>query len=397
MIVTCTECAARYRVNEEKLPPGGGNIKCPKCAHVFFVKPPAADLSDLPRRPGGANVGGLDSSTTVGAAPDDVMAKFGISREDVPYDQKPTRPTAGSLDDEPEKPAKKKSGEGVWKLKTNFGLVYDFPDTNSLRNWLSARDDLSGYQLAGEGEAFKDLIAHDAVLTAAIKNKIRKGATAAPAAAAAGSDESPYETSNFFAEDDDEELSHPSPVARNPQRARTKGKSRPGPEPIKIVAAPRETKKSNRAIYLGIVALLLVSSALALQLSGVLDLRSALFGPRAAPVVPRFEEPVTVAEPEVPKVETREPIGGGKRARPLDDNRPTTPNPFTPKTQAKALMDQAQNDLRARKFDAAIAGLKMADRLDPGNKDIYLLLERAYQRAGQRDEADKIRERIKEL
>jgi predicted Zn finger-like uncharacterized protein len=388
MIVTCNECAARYRVNEDKLPPGGGNIKCPKCAHVFFVRPPGADLDALPKRPGGASAGGLDAPTAVAKAPDDIAAKFGLDRGDVPYDQKPTRPTAGSLDEADAKP-KKKPGEGNWKLKTNFGLVYDFPDTNSLRNWLSARDDLSGYQLAAEGEEFANLDQHEAVLTTAIKQKIRKGAISSAAAtgvAAGGSNEAPYEDSNFFPEEDEDDLAPPPAAGRS--------KPKPKPAPIALIAAP-EQANSNRAIYLGIVFVLLVSGALALQISGVLDLRKTLFGGGDAPV------PVvnTVVEPQVAPPVVEKPAGrrAAKRVKPLSVKSTAAPNPFTPRTQAKSLVAQAQQDIRARKYDDAISNLMTADRLDPGNKKIYRLLERTYSRAGKREQAREVREKMKDL
>jgi len=45
--------------------------------------------------------------------------------------------------------------QGPWKLKTNFGLTYEFPDTKGLLGWMSNRDELSGYQLsAGDGDFY---------------------------------------------------------------------------------------------------------------------------------------------------------------------------------------------------------------------------------------------------
>ncbi len=43
MIVQCPSCAARYRVNDANIPPSGGKIRCPSCAHAFVVYPPAPD------------------------------------------------------------------------------------------------------------------------------------------------------------------------------------------------------------------------------------------------------------------------------------------------------------------------------------------------------------------
>ena len=42
--------------------------------------------------------------------------------------------------------------------------MYDFPDSDSLRKWLSARDDLSGYTLSHDGAVFQELTAYAKVL-----------------------------------------------------------------------------------------------------------------------------------------------------------------------------------------------------------------------------------------
>ncbi len=48
MIIECPSCVSRYRIKEDKLPDGGGNIKCPNCAHVFFVTKGGAPPSPTP-------------------------------------------------------------------------------------------------------------------------------------------------------------------------------------------------------------------------------------------------------------------------------------------------------------------------------------------------------------
>ncbi|RDV40075.1 hypothetical protein DV096_05820 [Bradymonadaceae bacterium TMQ3] len=42
MIVQCPSCSSRYRVNDANIPPSGGKIKCPSCAHAFVVYPEVA-------------------------------------------------------------------------------------------------------------------------------------------------------------------------------------------------------------------------------------------------------------------------------------------------------------------------------------------------------------------
>lgn len=40
MIVTCPTCAAKYRVRDEAVPPGGAELECPTCKAIFVAHPP---------------------------------------------------------------------------------------------------------------------------------------------------------------------------------------------------------------------------------------------------------------------------------------------------------------------------------------------------------------------
>ena len=41
MIVTCPECLTKFRLDEERIPEGGGKARCSQCQHVFPVQKPA--------------------------------------------------------------------------------------------------------------------------------------------------------------------------------------------------------------------------------------------------------------------------------------------------------------------------------------------------------------------
>lgn len=48
MIVTCPNCASRFRLPDDKIGPDGVKLRCGKCKHVFHQEPPApADLRDF--------------------------------------------------------------------------------------------------------------------------------------------------------------------------------------------------------------------------------------------------------------------------------------------------------------------------------------------------------------
>jgi predicted Zn finger-like uncharacterized protein len=42
MIVTCPECLTKFRLDDERIPEGGGKARCSRCQHVFPVQKPAS-------------------------------------------------------------------------------------------------------------------------------------------------------------------------------------------------------------------------------------------------------------------------------------------------------------------------------------------------------------------
>lgn len=55
-----------------------------------------------------------------------------------------------------------KSGATRWKVRTSAGMVYDFPDTDSLRGWLSSRNSLDDLDVSSDGGAsFTPVIGHE--------------------------------------------------------------------------------------------------------------------------------------------------------------------------------------------------------------------------------------------
>lgn len=48
MRVTCPTCHAEYKIDERRVPPGGLNVRCPKCQGAFPVRPPQGSGVPLP-------------------------------------------------------------------------------------------------------------------------------------------------------------------------------------------------------------------------------------------------------------------------------------------------------------------------------------------------------------
>lgn len=138
MIIECPSCNSRYRIREDKLPAQGGNIKCPNCAHVFFV--PRGDATSTqegtPATATGETVGVVAETPAVAPAP-------------APARAVPSAPDTGDDD---------ARSEQRWKLRNSVGLVYDFPGLEELRRWLKGRDSFDGLTVSVDnGNTWEDI------------------------------------------------------------------------------------------------------------------------------------------------------------------------------------------------------------------------------------------------
>lgn len=127
MIIECPACTSRYRIREDKLPDAGGNIKCPNCAHVFFVA-----------REG---ISGMNPAATAEAAGPRIHDSNSTSGPR-PVAAAPAAATPAATVDE---------GPKRWKLRNAVGLIYDFQSTEQLRTWLGTRESHDGMQVSSNG------------------------------------------------------------------------------------------------------------------------------------------------------------------------------------------------------------------------------------------------------
>ncbi len=123
MIVSCEACQSRYKLDDAKVGAKGAKITCPKCKHVFVVRP--AEVAEdatmaFPKptpapKPAAAEIGvelGAPEPTEIRASRGDVAAQ------------------AQLLDF-------RKVGVVAWKVKVRIGLIYDFSDIKTLRKYIS--------------------------------------------------------------------------------------------------------------------------------------------------------------------------------------------------------------------------------------------------------------------
>ncbi len=408
MIVSCSRCSSRYRVSEDKLPTSGGNIQCPSCGHVFFVEPPKPAAELLQALPEGAEASVEDDGmpTTVGMTAAQLLA--GAQGVAAPVPEISERPqTKGD----------------AWKLKTSFGLVYDFPDTASLQAWLSGREDLDGYLLSRDGTDYKALDQHREVMTPALRAKITAaaaGLTRKPAPvpsasnmAARGAEPAPAEakkaeprTSVEFKKPEvnqdlaksAEPSSGPGAKTRAPKgpTSRTSAPARPAarPKPRPRGGLPVEEKPNRLPLLIGVVVVLLIGAA-TLHFTGVVNLGRLFKGRDAGPVAQGSSVPASApAGPAAPPLTLPPPPAeagaGGAEG-------PGSLSPFSQDGHIRALIQQAEQELGEREYDKAIATLESARNLAPDNPEIFRLLERAWSRQGDRDKAREARERYEAL
>lgn len=434
MIVACDRCSTKYRVHDSKLPKGGGNIKCPKCAHIFFVEPPKPKAPPVPSSPpspspeGGPRRAPAGMSfevmpSRVGTTPSMLLSSSGghpAIQERSPVSSPIATPAAmGAAGGEDE--------AAGWKLKTSFGLIYDFPDTDSLHNWLSGRNQLAGYMLSRDGQVFKELLEFEHLFPESLVHKLREavqqeqGGDTGPTGTAIGfpvvkAPKRSKEPELKVAEASKPRVTAPLAAAsasvlaeaarkaaestpeppRSTNKARSTGKvatmsppaSRPrktGPKKSASAArGPRPVVKKTPVWVAPLSALLvLVFVALTLQLTGVLDFR-ALLGQKPAPAAVTNLPTNPVPPPTRQNLAAQEEEEAADPSAPVvrEVRRDVAPNPFGAGQHVKALVEQARKEMDEGQYEQARDTLNSAKRVAPKEADVYVLLEEVHDRLG---------------
>lgn len=428
MIVVCEHCSAKYRINASKLPPGGGNIKCPSCKSVFFVKPeeeqPAPSgggLPGLPSMPGGPSFDDNDGSTIVGTAPSALLGGIG-GAPGSPFDAGglpglPSLPESsqGAMDDGAtmvgaspflfQQAAAAQSGGPKWKLKTNFGLVFDFHDDAALKSWMEGRDTLAGFKLsANNGGTFSDLESFPEILSPDIRAKL-DAAPSEPAAPAgpAVSPAAPPAGGPAAAPAGPSLSPSPGPSLGGPRPTPRPSPPRPTPRPVRRPPQRRPSGSSGDSEdskgWIGIVVALLaiVGVVIGLQAAGVIDLRGKAVDMKQKAKTEQIEarnkalgideNAAAAAEDDGTGTEYVEEDPGQEAGGAEAAGQPAAPSPFSHSGHVDSLLQQAQQDMTRGDYKKAINTLNSAKGLAPNNPEIYALLERAHRRAGNSAEA----------
>lgn len=274
------------------------------------------------------------------------------------------------------------SHDGPWKLKTNFGLTYEFPDTKSLRNWLSNREDLDGYTLSGDGDNFHGLDAWPQIAGGPAQSGPQQPPSfpqnsgssphspGGPGAGAAG-----MPGNSLATRDPAPSAPVPSPSADPPGKKIKPKEYRP----------PSRDGKWNGLLWGVVLILLVVAGGLSVQMFGIYDIKGELLGMKSA------EQPDKV---ETPPVEEEEAAAAKQDQDPAEGE--SGPNPKLVK-EVNRLIDDAERAVENNRLQTAAEKLQNAKLLAPERVEVYEMLAEVYAEMGQDKEAEAAKKKVAEL
>jgi predicted Zn finger-like uncharacterized protein len=435
MIVRCPDCASRYRVREEKLPPGGGNIQCPSCGTIFPTMPPAQR--------------GAAPATVQAVSPPVAHSQSAPAVLTAPA----TQPTAAS----PASgggPGPGAGGgaqtSGNWKLKTPVGLVYDFPHIEALRNWLATRESFDGMLASRDAGKSWNPISHWPELTEALPKGRPAGMTAAapPARrqpssdyARAGTPVGSVDAVNRLAgqrpqatpakRDQAAKRTAAARPARDPRANAPARPQRPGaprrPDARGGAARPTREPGSRVGAYAGIALGVLIVLAGILQATGTIDVVDSLGlggeNPNAPPLYPE-PPPERFAQAQQPTAVSTQVPGQTTEFRSSENwdtfnpngasnpnQLPPGPDPFQGRSAVElaqagmdphqqrivGLIQESETAAAAGNYQGAISLLSSASQLDRNNPEIICRLASFHRAAGNYAESDALQSQCESL
>jgi flagellar basal body-associated protein FliL len=302
--------------------------------------------------------------------------------------------------------------QGPWKLKTSFGLTYEFQDTKSLLGWMSSRDDLSGYSLSEGTESFYPIEQFPQVMgqlsgAGARSLSGQVGAVSpTPAPAPAGG-----QAGGFGGQPGGGFGGQPGGFGGQPGGFGDAAGGQPGGfggqpggfgGPMGGAEPPRQpgqkiennefkppSKSKGKSLTAILVALFLVFGGVAivfsLHLAKIIDIKALISG-----------EPAQVEQPEQPSgVEAKAPDDGAEAAGGDEVEEPEIDE--ATKKEVDQMISDARDELENNKLMSALSKLKTAKMLDPNRFEVYDMLADVHEQMGEADKAAEVREEVKKL
>ncbi|MBA2664577.1 MAG: zinc-ribbon domain-containing protein [Bradymonadaceae bacterium] len=295
-------------------------------------------------------------------------------------------------------PAPNPDHVGPWKLRTNFGLTYEFPDTKGLKSWLSNREELDGYALSGDGDNFFELDRFPQ-LRASASSLRRSGNFAAQQPASAGNmtpnmpgnmpgglaaNPGIRSTGNFGA-------AAPPSLSSSSPFSTANGLRNDVPASLPVNAGPKIKAESYRppsreakwnvVLWPLFALLLIIAGGLFVQAVGLYDVQGALLGTPEPALVPEIK-PITEIAPVLDGAEQAE-AAAQRKARQRE--------------QVDRIVADASLDMESNRLQTAAEKLTTAKALDPSRIQIYEMLGEVYTKLGQTEQASQARETLANL
>ena len=325
--------------------------------------------------------------------------------------------------------------DGPWKLETNFGLTYEFADNESLKNWLSSRDDLDGYKLSTDGDQFFPLgdfpqiqqtsapgsggqqqMASTGEQSTLPDSPSQSSPGAAPSGAGSQAGQQPFSTGqnpslpggggagSVPGRSPSQSGSGPLPPpssgpgggGHSPFRTASTPGVNVGPEPPGPGGAPepgppskekinpgekfqppsRDSALLNGVLWGAFVLLGAAAVVLALQLLGVIDLIDEEATEEEAQPVEEF----IVDDDEELEVVEGEDDSEARRNR-----------------EVNRLLESARGDMESNRLASALERIERARAMDPERIQVYEMKAEVHTELGEDEEAEELRERAEEL
>jgi predicted Zn finger-like uncharacterized protein len=317
---------------------------------------------------------------------------------------------------------------GPWKLKTDFGLTYEFQDTRSLTSWMSGRESLDNYELSAGDELFfgwasfpqisaelagasglggQSSAAYQTGRQQPVAPSFPVGSSSpsggfpaapqAPSAPMFGVPSAPTSP----APPEPQAFGRQAPMPTGPAYASSPtGPSSSVGKPVvaqENFSPPSRDAKWNVLLWVLFIMLAVGCLALAAQIFGFVDFKQML-GVQAN--LPTLDQPVTRAEDPTPTDPPETTTNDEPSAQePPPEDLPTEVAGVSDEDRAMAttMIEDARAEMEANHLSSALKKLESALVLDPRRAQIYMLLAQVYEQLGQEDKAKEMRDTMQSL
>ncbi len=330
--------------------------------------------------------------------------------------------------------------DGPWKLQTDVGLTYEFPDTEALEAWLEDRGDRDEYQVSPDGSTFYDFdelpqfVGEDgasdptADSSSAARQPASPGrpdsdASASPppeqpaspghpdrSSSTSAPDPSSPSTSGSFdpgdmdgLPDDDPEEFAQSIADSDASSSKEASPSddtdaQPSQNPANGYELPekeRDEGLDDRFLYGAFFTLMFIAMGVGLQVSDTYDFSGFLpsvAGTSQASSTARA--PDRAADDSTPTGSEQSPSGS---ATPSDEKTGGDSSKKNDEVEVDRVLEAARRSMRANRLKTAADKLDVAKLIDPKRPETYDLLGKVHDKMGNDDKAETHRERAQTL